>query len=280
MLSRVSLIDDVRFVAGPVTVARAALVACVVLALPAHPSASQPGSARVATSGDRELVSFLETLNRAASARDRAGFAALVHFPISVQASGLAIPIADTREFLRYYDSVVTEGVIDAIGQALASARTRSNDSRRLVVGDDGVFVGGRTLVIRRVEGRLRVVQMTVVMTTTRWQAATRDVQVIAFRRGEPPAKRRGALARGERESHVLYVPSGRLLVARVDEVRATDVVLELTDSTGAALDTRAGRGVRAWTGRIRKDTDVRITVVRRGGQEPVLGYLLTVDVR
>lgn len=174
----------------------------------------------------------------------------------------------------------MTDGVVDAISRALSAARGRGGKSQWLAVANDGALVGGRTLVIRRVQGRLRVVQMSVVLGTARGRAASRDARAIAFRRGEPPAKRRGALARGERESHVLHVPAGRLLMARIDEVRGADVVLELTDGSGVPLDSRAGAGVRVWSGRIRKPTDVRVLVVRRGGREPMLDYVLTVDVR
>lgn len=252
----------------------------LLLRLAAHVSAEQPVSGRPAASR-AELLTFLDALNASASAGHRSGFAALVHFPMTVQASGIAIPMTGPAEFLRYYDSVVNEGVVEAIAQARATARSSAPDARRLVLTDDGALIGGRTIVVRRVASGFRVVQMTIAPTgTTRWKAASQDTKVIAFRRGEPPAKRRGALARGEREIHALHVRAGRLLVVRVDEVQGKDVLAEIADSSGAPLNARAGAGARAWSGRLQADTDVRITVVRHGGREPVLGYLLTVDVR
>lgn len=60
----------------------------------AYVATGQPAPATAMPGVERELLSLLQALDKAASTRDRAEFAALVQFPITVQASGLAIPVA------------------------------------------------------------------------------------------------------------------------------------------------------------------------------------------
>lgn len=244
-------------------------------------SDAEAQSQAAASGAAADVVAFLAALDRAVTARDRTAVAALVDYPITVQVSGLGIPLAGRDAFVGYYDALVTEPVVEAVTKAHAALRARRRDPAAVVVTDDSVFIGGRAIVARRVTGRYRIVQLTVPAGGTRWRAATRSVQTLAFRRGEPPARRRGALARGEHEVHVVHIARGRLLSVRVDEVAGDEVVATLFDHvTGAPLDARAGAGVRVWRGRVRADTDVRIVVTRRGGARAVLGYLLTVDSR
>ena len=245
----------------------------------APPAAAQRPSARAGVPPP-EVVDFVTTLHRAAASGDRRSFAGLVRFPITVTAGGVTIPVADATAFQRYYDTVITDSLVAAIARAHAALGGGERAANDLRLSADGIFIGGQTVHAAFVDGRFKVVRLTVPSLERGWRAARPGEQRMYLQR-LGPTRASGALARGESEAYVVSVLKGQLLTMRLTEVRGDDVVARLLDSaSGAPLDARADAGVRAWTGRIKSDGFVRIEVSRRGGAGAALGYLLAVDAR
>lgn len=264
---------------GRVIVAPALVLA---LALASAGAAAAQPTATAATAIDRPaVVAFLGTLHRAVASKDRKALADLMRYPLTVSAAGLTIPVADRTAFFEYADLVVTDAMVEAIAAAHDRVRAGATNTPQVRVSAADVVVGARLVVAQPVAGRLLVTRLALPSLDRGWRAARREAQRIRFGPGEPPARRSGALARGESEAYLLTVRQGQLLSLRLDEVQGRTVVARLVDAqSGTPLDPRADEGVRAWTGRLRRDTDLRIVVTRLAGTEPALGYLLRVDLR
>jgi hypothetical protein len=111
--------------------------------------------------------------------------------------------------------------------------------------------------------------------------AARGAPETLAFRTGEPPAIRRGMLARDETETFLLYVSTGQRLSVRVTEVAGRDVIVKVYEhATGTPLDERAGIGGRVWNGRVRFTGTARIAAIRGQPGGAPLSYSLVVDLR
>jgi hypothetical protein len=219
-----------------------------------------------------DSAAFVSALRGACSRGDKAAMAGLVQYPLAVATSGMRIPIASREALLQSYDAVFTPAVCRSVGAGEVKPT------------DGGLLIGG-AVEARRVGGSFKVVRITAAAvpggtgaTGTAFKARTNERLIP---RPGRPIPVRGALGEGQRESFVVNVQQGQFLSVRVDEVKADEVTASIVEAdSGQPVDARAGGGVRAWNGRIKKSGDYRIEVARRGGAGESLGYTLTVQVK
>jgi hypothetical protein len=257
-----------------ITPTRLALVA---LALTAGPAFAQaPAGADVAA--------FVGELSRACARGDKVAMAGLVQYPLSVSTSGMRIPIANRDALLKSYEAVFTPGVCQAVAAAQAGLKG-GGDAAALKPTANGVAIGGNVLEASRVGGALKVVRISAAAapgaggaTGTAYKLRTNERLIP---RPGRPMPVRGALAQGQRESFIVNVQQGQLLSVRLAEVKGDEVTATIVEAdSGEPVDARAGGGVRAWNGRVKKSGDYRIQVARTGGAGETLGYTVTVEVK
>lgn len=244
-------------------------------------SLTNPGVQAQAPRPERDVASFLGQILTAGERGDRRAVATHVHLPLLVHASGFRIRIDTTTDVLRHFDTIFSSAVWGALEQARNALAERRQDPRLVVAFADGATIGGGIARVRRVEGRLRIASVVLPSLERGWKAARGAPETVAFRTGEPPAIRRGILAREETETFLLYVSTGQRLSVRVTEVAGRDVIVKVFEhATGTPLDERAGIGGRVWNGRVRFTGTARISAIRQQPGGGPLPYSLVVDLR
>ena len=235
---------------------------------------------------ERSAAMFVGELQRAVARDDRAGVAALIRYPLTVQAGGIRIPMADTAALVQSYDLVFSPALKAMIAEAAIPARGRSAPRTAVVVTADLITIGSDAVRIEPVDGRLRITRIAMPVATSSLEGG-----VGAGRRDRAPErllldvgqiKRAGALAKGERDVYLLPAKKNRLLEVRITGVSGRDIVARIVRVTGAApVDQRARDGVRTWIGRLPDDGDYRIEVVRLApGGASRLPYVMVVSMQ
>lgn len=236
---------------------------------------------------DRSVAAFLQELQRRVARGDRAAVSALVHYPLTVFAGGVRIPIRDAAALQQHYDSVFLPALKSLIAQAAVPGRGASRRAASVVVSPDFATIGVDAVRIEPVGDALKITRITVPLAapTAGGEGAIgrgggREPQKLLVDFGR--VQRAGALAAGEGDGYVLSAMKNRLLEVRITGVTGRDIVARIVNlKTRAPLDSRAQDGVRTWIGRIPEDGTYRIEVVRlaRAGA-PRLEYLITVALR
>ncbi len=232
------------------------------------------GSLLAGAAGDSSADRFLAALQAASDRDDRAAIAGMVQYPIKAFVSGWIIPIADRKTFITSFDAFFTEEIKDLIAEAAARPR--------LVKPNDVIVLGSGALRAMRVDGRFKIIGISVPPVSKKVRGARRGTTVVSFRTGESSAAFTGTLGAGEHERYVVRASRNELLDVRVERVRGRDIVARVSDAaTRTAIDARAQEGSRVWTGRIPASGDYLIDVVRTAPPgEAVLTYWLTISVR
>lgn len=183
----------------------------------------------------------------------------MVRYPLTVVAAGVTVPVPDRAAFLRYFDTIFTSDVRGAIasGDAVRRGVVRiSHDNSTPKVIAINVPIGGRG-------------------------GARRGTQRVVLRAGLRSTQLSGALARGDRDSYVVFVKQGQLLEVRIEGVRGREIIARVLDAEGTAVDARAREGGRTWAGRVPASGDYRIDVLRAAKSDVAeLTYALVVGVR
>jgi hypothetical protein len=236
---------------------------------------------------ERLAALFVRELERAVSRDDRPAVSALVHYPLTVFAGGLRIPVPDAAALLQSYDVIFSPGLKMLIARAAMSAGGRSAPVASVAVTAGLVTIGPDAVRIEPVGGELRITRITVPLAPS-------------FVEGDAPAKgggshephrlavgmgriqRSGALARGERDAYLLSAAKNQLLEVRINGVTGRDIVARITSvNSRAPIDSRAHDGVRTWIGRVPENGDYRIDVVRLAtGGDPRLPYVMVISMR
>jgi hypothetical protein len=215
------------------------------------------GSAAAQTSGADALFSQLtDALRRG----DRPAVAALMDFPITVNISGLRLPVANAETFLERYADIFTPAMRGAIERADPAAVTTA-----------------------LVAGRLRVKALVVPLDEPRSSSdaaeppASQTPRRINVRAGPRPTMFSGALGRGT-DTYLLFVPKGQFVEIRLERVGRAAVVRVTNARTSAPLNARSAAGSVVVSGRPTSDGEYRIEVQRTAAAdgEP-LPYLLSV---
>lgn len=254
------------------------LVACCL-------SATLPAAAWQARIDQEEVRRFLRELQRSVASDDRVAVSRLMHYPLTVWAAGVRIPIRDSAALLQYYDAVFASALKDVIARAELPRDGRPAPAIAVRISPSDVVIQANTITIERVGDHLKVTRLSVPPAPvgrgkaglpskpprepTRIMMGLRTVQLAGF------------LAEGERDSYVIWADKNQLLEVRISGVRQRDVVARIVRlKTQDPLDARAREGTRTWVGRIPDSGEYRIDVVRVGrGREP-MSYALIMRLR
>lgn len=219
---------------------------------------------------EREALTVIRDLQRAVAGDDRKAVAAMLHYPLTVQAGTIRIPIHDAEDLRLSYDAVFSPALKLVIASARLPARGAAPSRTPVEVTGQRVAIGGDAVTIEPVGGRLRITGIHVPLAASgRGQAAGRDgtARSTAPRRINLSFGRiehKGILGRGEREVFLLSAKKNQTLDARITGVSGRDVVLYIANAkTRAAIDAKGQSGVRTWVGRIPQDGEYRIEIVR-----------------
>jgi hypothetical protein len=237
---------------------------------------------------ENSVLQFLRELQRAVASDDRKAVAALMHYPLTVWAAGVRIPIPDAQALHRYYDAVFSPALKDAIALAQLPRTGRPAPAVAVSITDSGAVVHENTITIDRVGGRLKVTRISAPLKPIdRPRAAgappkspsPREPQRVVM--GLRTVRLSGYLLDGGRDSYVIWADRKQLLEVRVTGVRERDVVARIVEvKTRTPVDARAAEGTRTWIGRVPESGEYRIDVVRLArGREP-LPYGLTLRLR
>ncbi len=237
--------------------------------------------------GERLAAMFVRELQRALARDDRAAVSALVHYPLTVFAGGLRIPIPDAAALLQSYDVIFSPALKTLIARAAISARGRPGPAASVAVTADLVTIGGDAVRVEPVGGGLRITRIAVPLAPS---VVEGDAAAKGGGRHEPQRlaigigriQRAGALARRERDVYLLSAMKNQLLEVRINGVSGRDIVARIINvNNRAPIDSRAHDGVRTWIGRVPENGDYRIDVVRLAtGGDPRLPYVMVVSMR
>ncbi len=242
-------------------------------------------AAKQAVLDEGAVRQFLGELQRSVARDDRRGVSHLMHYPLTVWAAGVRIPIPDSAALLRNYDAVFPPAVKDVIARAEVPRNGRPAPPVAVMISASGAFIQGDTITIERVGDRLKVTRLSMPSgPAARGHAGTPSSTPREPRRlimGLRTVQRTGVLAEGERDSYVIWADTNQLLEVRVTGVRQRDVVARIVRiKTQTPVNARAREGARTWIGRIPENGEYRIDVVRLArGREP-LSYLLSMRLR
>ncbi len=233
---------------------------------------------RAQASLDRQKVAaFVADLQTRVAGGDRRAVAALMQFPLTVDAGPVRIPLADADALAQTYDVVFPPALREIVAHA---SMTASGPSAVRIVGDAAI-IGDELMRIQAVGDALRI-------TRIREPAATQSPSAAVKTPAAPRAPKRialvvgqtqlsGALGPKDRDLYVIAAQKNQLLDVRINGVSGRDIVLHVIDAkTSAPVDQRAKDGVRVWTGRVPDEADYRIEVERTNPSgEPRLAYIL-----
>lgn len=228
---------------------------------------------------------FLGELQRSVARDDRGAVSRLMHYPLTVWAAGVRIPIPDSAALLRNYDAVFSPALKDVIARAELPRDGRPAPAVTVTISPSGAFLQGDAITIERVGDRLGVARVSVPLAPAgRGHAGApsrSDREPKRLIMGLRTVQRAGVLTEGARDSYVIWADKNQLLEVRITGVRQRDIVARILQvKTQAPVDARAREGGRTWIGRIPENGEYRIDVVRlAGGREP-LPYLLSMRLR
>jgi hypothetical protein len=248
-------------------------------------SATLAAGARQAVIDDAAVQRFLGELQRSVARDDRAAVARLMHYPLTVRAAGVRIPIPDRAALFKYYDAVFSPSLKNVIARAELVRAGEPAPAVAVTVSESGAFVHGDAVVIERVGDSLKV---------TRLSAAVAPVERAPTRAGPAPSRepRRismglrtvrldGFLSEGGRDSYLIWADKNQLLEVRIMGVRDRDIVARIVRvETRAPLDASAGEGARTWVGRIPESGEYRIDVVRLARGPGPMSYVVSMRLR
>ena len=242
-------------------------------------------TARQAVIDEREVRRFLRELQQSVASDDRGAVSRLMHYPLTVWAAGVRIPIPDSAALLQYYDAVFSSALKDVIARAELPRDSQPAPAIAVTMSPSGALIQANTITIERVGDRLKVTRLSVPPAPVgRGHAGVpskppREPTPIMM--GLRTVQLAGFLAEGDRDSYVIWADKNQLLEVRITGVRQRDVVARIVRlKTQAPVDTRAREGARTWIGRIADSGEYRIDVVRLArGREP-LPYVLVMRLR
>lgn len=195
-----------------------------------------------------------------------------MRFPIGVETSGFTIPFTTAEDLLKQFDAILPPATLSAI----ASADVRPN-------GETLIF-GNSLLEASRAGDRFLITSMRLPVPAKGGASAAASSSTgpvaLSIRVGGRPTQRAGNLAPGGKDVYLVRAGDQQLLEVRIDGVRGRDIVARILQaSTGAAVDPRAEKGMRAWSARVPAG-DYRVEIVREGGQAPSLTYTASFSLR
>ena len=245
--------------------------------------AATAGPALAQAPAAADVAAFVNELHRACGRGDKAAMAGLVQYPLSVSTTGMRIPIANREALLKSYEAVFTPSVCEAIGAAQSGLK--GGEAAALKATANGVAIGGTVVEASRVGGSLKIVRVSAGAAPAAAGAGGSAYKLRTNERLMPRPGQvlpvRGALGQGQRESFLVNVQQGQLLSVRLTEVKPEEATATIVEAdSGEPVDARAGTGVRAWNGRVKKSGDYRIQVARTGGADQTLGYTVSVQVK
>jgi hypothetical protein len=249
-------------------------------------SATLAAGARQAVIDDAPVRRFLGELQRSVAQDDRAAVARLMHYPLTVRAAGVRIPIPDQAAFVTYYDAVFSPSLKNVIARAELVRAGQPAPAVAVTVSESGAFVHGDAVVIERVGDSLKV---------TRLSAPLAPLEPAPARAGGPVRPREprriamglrtvrldGFLSEAERDSYLIWANKNQLLEVRIMGVRERDIVARIVRlETRAPLDASAREGARTWVGRIPESGEYRIDVVRLAQGRGPMSYVVSMRLR
>ncbi len=237
---------------------RAALVAVMLLALPAVSSAQD---------------AFLAQWQRAVQTDDRAAVVGAIRYPITVAIAGLRVPFVDAASVLERYDDIFTPALRESIAR------------------------GSKDITVAQVDGQCRITAITVphvVADATAPVDASSDVRRkqlstlkagprrVSIRVGPRPTQIPGLLAQGATDLLIVYLPKGRLASVRLERVPAGAAVIRVVHATtGAPLGARTVADGRLASGRPGESAEYTIEVRRVDNTDAAhLPYMLSLSLR
>jgi hypothetical protein len=236
---------------------------------------------------ERSAAMFLRDLQRGVARDDRAAVAALIRYPLTIQAGGVRIPMADTAALLQGYDVVFSPALKALIADAAIPVRGRQAPRTPVIVTAHLMTIGPDAVRIEPLGGELRITKITMPVAAPSPESGVavgrrpaRAPERLVLDVGE--IRRAGALDSGERDVYLLSAKKNRLLEVRITGVNGRDIVARIVRVTGSApVDQRARDGARTWIGRLPDDGDYRIEVVRLApGGASRLPYVIVVGMR
>ena len=154
---------------------------------------------------------FIELLERAVGANDRAYVAAQLQYPLTVLIGGFRVPFTTPAAVLERYDDIFTAELKGGLEQQVT---------------------------IAAVDGGHRITAMAVPRSEPDNPASTgtpapiaREPRRIAVRAGPRPTQFAGSLAAGGTDTYVFFVPKGQLVQVRVDR-GGGEAVLDMVHAT------------------------------------------------
>lgn len=225
------------------------------------------------------LPQFVAALQQAVARNDQPAVAAMLHYPLTVSASGLQIPVSDAKAFVGLYDTVMTPGLRQVIARARVPADGKPAAGAVRSAGGGITFENAVT--IAPIANQFRVTGLVLPTAPRSTSPGEMIERQLTFRVGQP-TQVSGTLEPGGRDRFVFYAVRGALVDARLSGIPGRSVLLRLVEAgTGTPVDARADAGARVWTGRVSADGSYRIEVIRQPdtGQEPLI-YTLAVGVK
>jgi hypothetical protein len=269
-----------------------------------HSSALPDLSTRVAgQSAESESLgaatAFLTALKNAVRRDDRTAVAAMIQYPILINTGTLRIPFADPAALAERYDLIFSPALKAAIAASVFAAPGQQRPPTTAVTSGTAMTIAGGYIGAEKIDGVFRITRISLpppesaaappgpagsvppISPPTR-AAPRRGAERLVVRGRLRMAHATGTLAAGETRSYVVWGGQGQLLDVRVDGVRGREILLRVVNArTGAPVDTRAGEGVRRWSGRLSAGADYRIDLTRgEPGPERAPQYVLVVTVK
>ena len=217
---------------------------------------------------------FAQQLLRAMSHRDIDALAAMMHFPVSVHAGSVTVPIADRTALAKAYDTVFTPELGCAIERSHSGAAGRDQGD---TTGREG---GGLSLA----HGAVHLQSSGTSLQITRIEEPTGAA---------PPAPRphprqvnlpsgqvqfAGTLAAAGADRYIVAVRPGDVLQARIERFQGPAIGVRVVDAKSNRTLSNGADSARVVSASAPQAGDVTVEVTRLTFCDPAVSYLLTIS--
>ena len=230
--------------------------------------------ALVVAQAPARALSFAKALSEAMSRRDRAAVAEMVRYPFSASVGGIGIPIANSAELLRLYDSVFTPELRCLVDDAVAKGpSTIRAEGSGLSFANGHIHAGD-------VAGALKITRIDVPPPGGAGAPPSPPPRHVSLRRGDTQFA--GRLYGDGVDTYVVTLRKGAVVQARIEQFPGRSASVRVIEQkTGKSLAPPGATAPRFWNGTIQDAGEYRVEVVRLAPYcQPSFTYLLTITTK
>lgn len=262
---------------------RPALIS-VIIAMAASTLVGQTSAG--STASPARAAEFLERLREAVDSADRRTVSTMVAYPLTVLASGFNIPVKDSANFIRMYDSFMTPELRCALVESAIPLGGTPPPRRPAIVTPDGLSMVEGAVWAPFKDGRYRIARIRVLPKASSVEGRKAVEQVtFAQPKGERSVAYTGWLVRQNVDAFLVAIKKGETLSARIEGFRGHDGTVRVSALHDAAKPAPTRQPVpdagRAASATAAADGEYLVEVAHLAHYcDPPQRYKLTVTVR